>query len=70
MEGHVREVVEMSGKMVLLKKILLISSAKRDKALVFSQSLHTLDLIETFLASMPRQHGNGGCWELGRDWYR
>ncbi|CAM6012814.1 unnamed protein product [Sphagnum balticum] len=70
MEGQAREVVELSGKMVLLLKILSIASAKGDKALVFSQSLHTLDLIETFLANLSHLHSSGGYWMPGRDWYR
>ncbi|KAH9535296.1 hypothetical protein CY35_17G044900 [Sphagnum magellanicum] len=70
MEGQAREVVELSGKMVLLLKILSIASAKGDKVLVFSQSLHTLDLIETFLANLSHLHSSGGYWMPGRDWYR
>ncbi len=61
MEGQAREVVELSGKMVLLLKILSIASAKGDKALVFSQ---------TFLANLSHLHSSGGYWMPGRDWYR
>ena len=70
MEGQPRESVEMSGKMVILMKILALSSAKSDKALVFSQSLHTLDLIEVFLENMPRLNGSRGNWKKNIDWYR
>jgi transcriptional regulator ATRX len=70
MEGQPREVVELSGKMVILMKILTLSSAKTDKALVFSQSLHTLDLIEVFLGNLPCLNGFKGNWKKNRDWYR
>ncbi|PIA40011.1 hypothetical protein AQUCO_02500020v1 [Aquilegia coerulea] len=59
-----------SGKMVLLLDILCMSSAVGDKALVFSQSLLTLDLIEHFLSKLPRQGKNGKCWKPKKDWYR
>lgn len=70
LEGQAREVLELSGKMVILMKILSLSSARSDKALVFSQSLHTLDLIEVFLESMPRLNGSKGNWKKDVDWYR
>ncbi|XP_024393599.1 protein CHROMATIN REMODELING 20 isoform X2 [Physcomitrium patens] len=69
-DGQQREVLELSGKMVILMKILSLSSVKSDKALVFSQSLHTLDLIEVFLANMPCLNGWKGNWVKNRDWYR
>ncbi|KAF9612310.1 hypothetical protein IFM89_038913, partial [Coptis chinensis] len=62
--------VEYSGKMVLLLQILSMSSAEGDKALVFSQSLTTLDLIEHYLKKLPRQGKNGKCWKKDKDWYR
>jgi len=70
MEGQARQKQELSGKMVILMKILSLSSARSDKALVFSQSLHTLDLIEVFLESMPCLNGFKGNWKKNRDWYR
>ena len=70
LEGQPRESVELSGKMVILMKILSVSSQRHDKALVFSQSLHTLDLIEKFLENTPCYHGFRGNWRKNRDWYR
>ncbi|OVA02313.1 SNF2-related [Macleaya cordata] len=62
--------VDYSGKMVLLLDILSMSSAVGDKALVFSQSLATLDLIELYLSKFPRQEREGKFWKQGKDWYR
>ncbi|XP_057784554.1 LOW QUALITY PROTEIN: protein CHROMATIN REMODELING 20-like [Salvia miltiorrhiza] len=62
--------VDYSGKMVLLLDILTMCSDMGDKALVFSQSLSTLELIEYYLPSLPRPGENGKCWEKGKDWYR
>ncbi|KAI7980289.1 Protein CHROMATIN REMODELING 20 [Camellia lanceoleosa] len=62
--------VDNSGKMVLLLDILTMSSAVGDKALVFSQSLSTLDLIELYLSKLTRHGKKGKCWKRGKDWYR
>ncbi|XP_008807947.1 protein CHROMATIN REMODELING 20 isoform X2 [Phoenix dactylifera] len=62
--------VDYSGKMVLLLDILSMSSEFGDKALVFSQSLTTLDLIELFLSKLPRKGREGKYWKQGKDWYR
>ncbi|XP_059628567.1 protein CHROMATIN REMODELING 20 isoform X2 [Cornus florida] len=62
--------VDYSGKMVLLLDILTMSSNVGDKALVFSQSLSTLDLIEFYLSKFPQQGKKGKCWKQGKDWYR
>ncbi|PKA46223.1 DNA repair and recombination protein RAD54 [Apostasia shenzhenica] len=62
--------VECSGKMVLLLDILSMSSEFGDKALVFSQSLTTLDMIELFLSRLPRKGSEGKRWKQGKDWYR
>lgn len=62
--------VEYSGKMVLLLDILSMCSDVGDKALVFSQSIRTLDLIELYLSKLPRQEKKGKCWKKGEDWYR
>eukprot|EP00066_Takifugu_rubripes_P020535 XP_011609801.1 PREDICTED: transcriptional regulator ATRX-like isoform X2 [Takifugu rubripes] len=43
------KIMEHSGKMVLLFKILRLAAELEEKVLVFSQSLFSLDLIETFL---------------------
>ncbi|KAK8963018.1 DNA repair and recombination protein RAD54 [Platanthera guangdongensis] len=61
--------VECSGKMVLLLDILSMSSEVGDKALVFSQSLTTLDMIELFLSKF-RRGSEGKYWKKGKDWYR
>ncbi|KAK1260994.1 Chromatin structure-remodeling complex protein SYD [Acorus gramineus] len=62
--------VDYSGKMVLLLDILSMSSEMGDKALVFSQSLTTLDLIELYLSRLPQKGREGKCWKQGKDWYR
>ncbi|XXG90588.1 hypothetical protein AAC387_Pa12g2318 [Persea americana] len=62
--------VDYSGKMVLLLDILSMSSEVGDKALIFSQSLTTLDLIELFLSKLPRKGREGKYWRQGKDWYR
>lgn len=62
--------LEYSGKMVLLLDILSISSGVEDKALVFSQSIPTLDLIEFYLSKLPRTGKRGKFWKKDKDWYR
>lgn len=62
--------VEYSGKMVILLDILSMSSEIGDKALVFSQSLATLDMIEHYLSKLPRKGSEGKYWKQGKDWYR
>ncbi|KAL0403423.1 UNVERIFIED_CONTAM: protein CHROMATIN REMODELING 20 [Sesamum radiatum] len=62
--------VNYSGKMVLLLDILTMCSNMGDKALVFSQSLLTLDLIEFYLSKLPCPTKNGKCWKKRKDWYR
>ncbi|KAL2455094.1 Protein CHROMATIN REMODELING 20 [Abeliophyllum distichum] len=62
--------VDYSGKMVLLLDILTMCSSMGDKALVFSQSLSTLDLIEFYLSKLLRPGKKGKCWKKGKDWYR
>ncbi|KAI3796901.1 hypothetical protein L1987_39588 [Smallanthus sonchifolius] len=61
---------ENSGKMVLLLDILTLCSSIGDKALVFSQSLPTLDLIEHHISKLPRNGKSRKCWKKGKDWYR
>ncbi|KAI3724262.1 hypothetical protein L2E82_36033 [Cichorium intybus] len=61
---------ENSGKIVLLLDILALCSDAGDKALVFSQSLVTLDMIERHLCKLPRKGKSHKCWKQGKDWYR
>lgn len=61
---------DYSGKMVLLLDILTMSSDVGDKALVFSQSIPTLDLIEFYLSKLPQRSKPGKFWKKGKDWYR
>ncbi|KAM1526312.1 hypothetical protein FF1_010696 [Malus domestica] len=68
-ENNYKE-LDYSGKMVLLLDILAMSSDVGDKALVFSQSIPTLDLIELYLSRLPRHGKKGKSWKKGKDWYR
>ncbi|XP_039006040.1 protein CHROMATIN REMODELING 20-like [Hibiscus syriacus] len=62
--------LDYSGKMVLLFDIITMCSDVGDKALVFSQSIPTLDLIELYLSRLPRRGKKGKFWKKGKDWYR
>lgn len=62
--------IDYSGKMVLLLDILTACTEIGDKALVFSQSIPTLDVIEYNLSKLPRQGKKGKRWKRGKDWYR
>ncbi|KAK8487918.1 hypothetical protein V6N11_014375 [Hibiscus sabdariffa] len=62
--------LDYSGKMVLLLDIITMCSDVGDKALVFSQSIPTLDLIELYLSRLPRRGKKGKFWKKGKDWYR
>lgn len=74
------EVLEHSGKMVLLFEILRMAEEIGDKVLVFSQSLISLDLIEDFLELASREKTEGkdkpliykgeGKWLRNIDYYR
>lgn len=68
-ENNYKE-LDYSGKMVLLLDIITMCSDMGDKALVFSQSIPTLDLIELYLSRLPRRRKNGKLWKKGKDWYR
>ncbi|KAK6136328.1 hypothetical protein DH2020_029949 [Rehmannia glutinosa] len=68
--GNCYKEADQGGKMVLLLDILTMCSSMGDKALVFSQSILTLDLIEFYLSKFPRPRKNGKCWKKGKDWYR
>ncbi|KAL8181242.1 UNVERIFIED_CONTAM: hypothetical protein K2H54_050653, partial [Gekko kuhli] len=72
------EVLEHSGKMVLLFEILRMAEELGNKVLVFSQSLISLDLIEDFLELVNQQREEGkpeiykgeGKWFRNIDYYR
>ncbi|XP_028627288.1 transcriptional regulator ATRX [Grammomys surdaster] len=74
------EVLEHSGKMVLLFEILRMAEEIGDKVLVFSQSLISLDLIEDFLELASREktedkdkpliYKGEGKWIRNIDYYR
>ncbi|XP_063272950.1 transcriptional regulator ATRX isoform X2 [Prinia subflava] len=73
------EVLEHSGKMVLLFEILRMAEELGDKVLVFSQSLISLDLIEDFLELANREKSDKdkppiykgeGKWFRNIDYYR
>lgn len=70
MQKNTFKEVDYSGKMVLLLDILTMCLDMGDKALVFSQSLSTLDLIEYYLSRLPCPENNEKHWEKGKDWYR
>lgn len=69
-DEKIYKTVDYSGKMVLLLDILSMSSKAGEKALVFSQSLTTLDMIEQFLSKLPRSGTENKYWKQGKDWYR
>lgn len=56
--------------MVLLLDILATCYELGDKALVFSQNLTTLDLVEFYLSKMQIKGKEGKYWKQGKDWYR
>ncbi|XP_061595930.1 transcriptional regulator ATRX-like isoform X2 [Cololabis saira] len=68
------EILEHSGKMVVLFKILQMAENLGDKVLVFSQSLVTLNLIEKFLEASHRRRARTsskeGSWIKNLDYYR
>ncbi|KAK9919402.1 hypothetical protein M0R45_027996 [Rubus argutus] len=68
-ENNYKE-LDYSGKMVLLLDVLAMCSAVGDKALVFSQSIPTLDLIELYLSRLPRHGKRWKTWKKGKDWFR
>lgn len=70
LQEHTFKEIDYGGKMVLLIEILTMCSDMGDKALVFSQSIPTLDLIEYYLAKLPRPGKKGKFWKKGKDWYR
>lgn len=68
-EGTYKE-ADYSGKMVLLLDVLASCYELGDKALVFSQSLTTLDLVEFYLSKLQIKGKEGKYWKQGKDWYR
>ncbi|XP_039621678.1 transcriptional regulator ATRX isoform X2 [Polypterus senegalus] len=72
------EVLEHSGKVVLLFEILRMAEEVGDKVLVFSQSLISLDLVEDFLElanrakaeEKPEIYKGDGKWFRNIDYYR
>ncbi|XP_072520399.1 transcriptional regulator ATRX isoform X2 [Salminus brasiliensis] len=72
------EILDHSGKIVLLFEILRMAEEVEDKVLVFSQSLISLDLIEDFLELAGRAKEEGktspykgeGKWFRNIDYYR
>ncbi|KAM9443950.1 helicase ARIP4 isoform 2-T2 [Clarias gariepinus] len=73
MSGYQTGVLENSAKMVLLFHLIDESVSRGDKILVFSQSLSTLSVIESFLTvrSMPIKMDNQRQnWLRGVNYYR
>ncbi|XP_073717334.1 ATRX chromatin remodeler, like [Misgurnus anguillicaudatus] len=71
------KVLEHSGKLQLLMEILQWAEELEDKVLVFSQSLISLDLIESFLQYANETNGKEECpykgqklWIKHKDYYR
>ncbi|KAK9393748.1 transcriptional regulator ATRX [Crotalus adamanteus] len=66
------EVLEHSGKMMLLFEILRMAEERGEKVLVFSQSLISLDLIEDFLelASRDKEEGKPVIYKGEGKWFR
>ncbi|XP_066515415.1 transcriptional regulator ATRX-like isoform X2 [Hoplias malabaricus] len=65
-------ILEHSGKLVLLMEILYLAEQLQDKVLVFSQSLLSLDLIETFLelANKAKDQGTKSIYKGEKLWLR
>ncbi len=55
--------IEASGKLLFLMELLKQAEQRKEKVIVFSQSLLTLNLIESFL-------NEGENWTPGLDYYR
>ncbi|XP_051540427.1 transcriptional regulator ATRX-like isoform X2 [Myxocyprinus asiaticus] len=71
------KVLEHSGKLQLVMEILHHAEELQDKVLVFSQSLISLDLIESFLEYADKTKGKEECpykgkksWVKNKDYYR
>ncbi|XP_066504540.1 transcriptional regulator ATRX isoform X2 [Hoplias malabaricus] len=66
------EILDHSGKMVLLFEILRMAEEVEEKVLVFSQSLISLDLIEDFLelAGRAKEEGKESPYKGDGKWFR
>uniref|UniRef100_I3KAP6 RAD54 like 2 n=1 Tax=Oreochromis niloticus TaxID=8128 RepID=I3KAP6_ORENI len=70
MSNYQRGVLENSAKMVLLFHLIDESVRRRDKILVFSQSLSTLTVIEDFLSKRPMPQGIASTDGQSQNWVR
>ncbi|CAN9511775.1 unnamed protein product [Ophioblennius macclurei] len=70
MSNYRAGVLENSAKMVLLFHLIDESVKRRDKILVFSQSLSTLTVIEDFLSKRPMPQGVASSDGQSQNWVR
>lgn len=70
MSNYQKGVLENSAKMVLLFHLIEESVRRRDKILVFSQSLSTLSVIEDFLSKRPVPTGIISSDSQNQNWVR
>uniref|UniRef100_A0A3P9JRS8 RAD54 like 2 n=1 Tax=Oryzias latipes TaxID=8090 RepID=A0A3P9JRS8_ORYLA len=70
MSNYRMGVLENSAKMLLLFHIIDESVRKRDKLLVFSQSLSTLTVIEDFLSKRPMPQNINSSDSQNQNWVR
>ncbi|CAJ1050707.1 helicase ARIP4 [Xyrichtys novacula] len=70
MTNYQTGVLENSAKMVLLFHLIEESVARRDKMLIFSQSLSTLSVIEDFLSKRPMPPGIASSEAQSQNWVR
>uniref|UniRef100_A0AAQ6ACE2 RAD54 like 2 n=1 Tax=Amphiprion ocellaris TaxID=80972 RepID=A0AAQ6ACE2_AMPOC len=70
MSNYQTGVLENSAKMVLLFHLIDESVMRRDKILVFSQSLSTLTVIEDFLSKRPMPQGIASTDSQNQNWVR
>lgn len=67
-KDYIPRMMEMSGKMMILNKILEETVSIGDKLLLFSQSLSTLNLIEQFLAEISVPVNENTALEPPQKW--
>uniref|UniRef100_A0A8C4HBH6 RAD54 like 2 n=1 Tax=Dicentrarchus labrax TaxID=13489 RepID=A0A8C4HBH6_DICLA len=70
MSNYQTGVLENSAKMLLLFHLIDESVRRRDKILVFSQSLSTLSVIEDFLSKRPMPTGIASSETQSQNWVR
>uniref|UniRef100_A0A3B3VAA0 RAD54 like 2 n=1 Tax=Poecilia latipinna TaxID=48699 RepID=A0A3B3VAA0_9TELE len=70
MSNYRTGVLENSAKIVLLFHLIEESVRRRDKILVFSQSLNTLTVIEDFLSKRPMPPGIAPSDSQNQNWVR